>query len=144
MKIQNAILITYMNILGLYADKKLPQKICYAITKNILLIENELAAYQKSLSKIIEKYNDYIEKDENDETILLPIGVPQVDDKHKDDYIREINELLSIEVDVNLYKIDENNFDYVDSERYDILSAKDIITLRNILCEGVEDEEVNR
>ncbi len=42
-----------------------------------------------------------------------------------------------MEVDVDLYTIPEEYFDYEDEKNmYDILSAQDILMLRSILCEN--------
>ncbi len=144
MKIQNIFLINYDNILSQFSEKKLPQKISFAITKNLLLIAKELEPYQKSLSNIIKSYDEYIEKDDKGEQITLPIGVPKVDDKHINDYLKEIDELLQIEIDFDFYYIDDNVFDYDDNGKYDPMSAKDIIMLRDILCKGDDNEKAER
>ena len=85
--------------------------------------------YEKSLQKIIDSYKEYFVKDET-----LENGLPKVDDEHMEDYITEINELLAFEVDIDLYYIDEDVFDYEDSDRYDSISAADLIQLRMIIC----------
>lgn len=135
MKINNMTLVTYDNILAAYTEKHLPQKISYAITRNIIAIEKELEVYKRSLSKIVEAYKDYFVKDDNGNIKNLSVGIPEVDVEHMDDYIKEVDDLLSIELDVELYKIDDNDFNYEDSERYDAMSAKDIIALQTILCD---------
>lgn len=135
MKVNNINLINKRNVLNKYADKKLPQKIAYAITKNILIIEDALKAYEVNLEKIINSYEDYFIKNDNGENIELPIGIPKVDDEHVDNYIYEINQLLNIESDVDLYYIEESDFDYNESDRYDAVSAVDILSMRSVLCE---------
>lgn len=136
MKINNMTLILYNTTLSTYGDKILPQKISYAITKNMMIISNELEPYRKSLQKILDNYKDDFIFDENGETVLLDIGIPKVNDIHTEEYLKEINELLQIETDVILYYIDEKTFDYDNNGKYDPMSAKDIIMLREILCEG--------
>lgn len=135
MKVRNIDLINYNNILNGFAEKHLPQKIGFAITKNIITISKELEPYQKSLEKVIENYKDFFVKDENDEIVRLSVGIPEVDTDHMDDYIKDVDELLSVEIDVELYTIEEAVFDYEDSERYDAMSATDILALRSVLCE---------
>lgn len=135
MKINNKTLVTYDNVLAYYANKKLPQKISYAITKNMIFVSNQLEPYRKELNKIIESYKKYYVKDENGKPIDMEIGVPKVDDTHEDDYISEINELLDMEIEIDdFYNIKDDAFDYIDSDRYDALTASDIINLQSILC----------
>ena len=130
MKVNNFTLINMMHILKNFSEKKLPQKISYAIMKNIYIINKDAEIYEDSLRKIIDSYKDYTIKDEQ-----LENGLPKVDDEHMEDYVSEINELLNFEVDIDLYYIDEDVFDYDDSARYDAVSASDLIQLRAILCE---------
>ena len=129
MKVNNFTLVNMMNNLKRFGEKKLPQKISYAIMKNIYIINKDSGIYEKSLQKIIDSYKDYFVKDE-----ILENGLPKVDDEHMEDYITEINELLAFEVDIDLYYIDEDVFDYEDSDRYDSISAADLIQLRMIIC----------
>lgn len=129
MKVNNFTLVNIMNNLKRFGEKKLPQKISYAIMKNIYIINKDIEIYEKSLQKIIDSYKDYFVKDE-----ILENGLPKVDDEHMEDYITEINELLAFEVDIDLYYIDEDVFDYEDSDRYDSISAADLIQLRMIIC----------
>ena len=120
MKVNNFTLVNIMNNLKRFGEKKLPQKISYAIMKNIYIINKDIEIYEKSLQKIIDSYKDYFVKDE-----ILENGLPKVDDEHMEDYITEINELLAFEVDIDLYYIDED---------YDSISAADLIQLRMIIC----------
>lgn len=129
MKVNNFTLVNMMNNLKRFGEKKLPQKISYAIMKNIYIINKDIEIYEKSLQKIIDSYKEYFVKDET-----LENGLPKVDDEHMEDYITEINELLAFEVDIDLYYIDEDVFDYEDSDRYDSISAADLIQLRMIIC----------
>lgn len=132
MKCNNFDIISISNVLNTYADKKLPQKISYAITRNIMNISEDLDCYSRQLNKIIDSYKEY-QKKENGEPVMSPIGVPLVEDKYTEEYMGEISALLNIEVDVSLYTIDESEFDY-DGERFDSLSASDIMKLAKILC----------
>ena len=132
MKCNNFDIISISNVLNTYADKKLPQKISYAITRNIMNISGDLGCYSRQLNKIIDSYKEY-QKKENGEPVMSPIGVPLVEDKYTEEYMGEISALLNIEVDVSLYTIDESEFNY-DGERFDSLSASDIMKLAKILC----------
>lgn len=129
-------LISYKNIIQKYTDKKLPQKLSYALTKNLIIIQNELEVYSKMLKNIVQKYKQYQIENET-----FPIGVPKVDQQHKQDYLQEINDLLHLQIeDINLYKIKMSIFDYEDGQKYDSLSISDILELQSILVEEQEEE----
>ena len=51
----------------------------------------------------------------------------------------EINDLLSLEVEVGRFYIDESTFDYDDS-KYDVLTPKDMFALMDFLCRKDEDK----
>lgn len=139
MKITNGTLINMINVLNKCGQKKLPQKISYAITKNIISLSGDYECYSKSIQKIISDYKDYILMDENGKQKVSDVGLPMVDDSHMADYISEINELLGIEIDVNLYTIDDSVFDYDDS-KYDVLTAQEMLQLQTIVCKGDKKE----
>lgn len=61
-------------------------------------------------------------------------GVPLVDSSISKEYENEISELLNIEIDIDPFYIEQNLFDYDDENKYDALSAADILMLQSILC----------
>ena len=68
--------------------------------------------------------------------MVTSIGVPLVDDKHMEEYTEEIQELLDIEVEIQIYKIDSKDFDYEDPNgKYDVLTVKELLQLTNLFCE---------
>lgn len=134
MKYKNIEIINIMNYLNTFLDRKLPQRINYAIMRNIRNFQGEYDVYIKSLNNLIDNYKDYIVKDENGKVQLLEIGVPSVDDEVKDEYIKELNELLSIEVEVPMYTIPESVFNY-EGTQYDALSPKESILLIDLFGE---------
>lgn len=133
MRINNYTLINYNNILESYVEKHLPQKISFAITKNLLLFSNNLEAYKQSLQKIYDAYNPYFVTNDDGNIMQLSNGLPQVDEEHLKDYFAEIDELLNLEVDIDLYHISDSVFDYED-DKYDALSPADIIMLSDVIC----------
>lgn len=141
MVLKNYKLIQYNDTLMSYADKKLPQKICYAITKNLVLISNELEVYSKMLNKIVDSFEEFLIKDKNGDNEHYPSGLPMVDEKHEKEYTSQVEELLNHEIKVQFYHIDEDAFIYENSDRYDILSAIDIMKLSEILCATEESEK---
>jgi len=141
MKITNFNLLNLIRTLNFYADKKLPQKISYAITRNIILLQKDCAYYEKSLNKLFSDYDHYIVKDENGNIMKNDRGVPITEDKVSDEFNEELENLLNIELEIVLYNIPENVFDYEDNgERYDTLSATDIMNLQAILCKHEGDD----
>ena len=140
MKITNIELLTYVNILNKYADKKLPQKISYAITKNIIGLESDFKCYSEELDKVLSHYKDYFQKDENGEIKVNDSQIPILTDKDKTkEMVDELNELLAIEIDIDLYTIAEDVFDYED-DKYDSLSGLEIFDLMSVLCNKEEKE----
>ena len=134
MKITNLDLITIYNILETYGQKKFPQRISYAIVRNTTLLAHDVEAYNKALQKILDEYEPYTIKKEDSTTEMQDNGLPKVDKEHEESYTNDIIELLNIEIEVNLHTIDEKEFDYEDSEKYDAMSASEILTLQRVLC----------
>lgn len=142
-KLTNFALVNIINVLEKFADKRLPQKISYAITRNAVLLKNDYNCYIKSINKLLEDYSEYVVRDKNNNIMKDDSGIPIVDPKVSEEFKDEISNLLNIEIDVQLYTIPENIFDYEDSlGRYDSLSASDIMNLQDILCD--HDENLNK
>ena len=133
MKIKNYDLVGIANTLDEYSTLKLPQKISYAIFMNLNRLKPYIEAYNESIKKSIESYKDYILKDSNG-NVIMENGLPKIDDSHSQDYMNEIWELLNIEIDVDLYTVNNEIFNYDNIDKYDLLSAQDMFRLQNILC----------
>lgn len=135
MIINNLTLINRINALNNYSEKKLPQRISYAITKNLVVMGKEYDVYTQLLNNLLSKYNDDLKHDENGEVALDATGMPIVNEECAAAFRRELSDLLGVEIDLDAYIIDENNFDYDDNDgRYDALSPNDIRILQSILC----------
>lgn len=134
MNITNAEVINILNILDDYSDKKLPQKISYAITRNLMLLKKDYECYISELNKLFHKYDNHIVRDEANARIMFnDEGIPIIDEEMSHDFQNELNSLLNIEINTELYTVSFDTFDYND-ERYDALAAKDILTLQSVLC----------
>lgn len=141
MILKNKDILTYVNTLNEYCGKRLPQRISYAITRNAKIFANEIDFYNESLKKILDNYKEYYVENENGEPqIDSASGLPMVESEHKKDFMQEIFELLEIEVEVTPYFISESLFDY-DDEKYDAMSAIDIMNLQNVLCDNNAENE---
>lgn len=141
MKIDNFTLIQIFNILNANSNKKFPQKISFAITKNLIQLNKDYEIYQKALEKIFSSYDDFIIKDEEGKPKVNKQGIPLIDKKYQKDFDKELTELLQTEIEINLYTIEEDAFNYEDNERYDALSPQDIYNLQMILCKTKESKE---
>lgn len=136
MKMRNIDIVNTMNMLDSYAIKRLPQKISYAITRNLVIISNDYGVYERALKRIFDNYKDKMIKDDDGNIVHTETGIPIVSDDVIDAYNNEISELLGIEVDINFYHIPKDVFDYSDDTgRYDAMSARDIMMLESILCD---------
>lgn len=147
MKVKNCTLVDMINILDNCAEKRLPQKISYAITRNLILLQKDYNCYIKSLNKLFIDYDKYMVRDENKNIINNDRGIPMVESSVEEEFNEEISTLLNIEVEIEpLYYIPENVFDYEDNvNRYDSLSAIDIMNLQAVLCnqKGSDKNEVS-
>lgn len=140
MKYRNIEVVQIVRFLDKISERKLPQKINYAIMKNLDNFQKENQFYEKSLNKIIESYKDFLVKDSDGKFVISNIGVPMVDEDHIEDYNNEIAELISLEVDVKIYQVSESIFDYEDANgKYDTLSGSEILKLVKIF--GTTDED---
>lgn len=141
MKMTNFTLVNLVNELESFGNKRLPQKISYAITRNVMLATKEYQIYEAQLNKIMEEYSDNMLKDKSGSPKVNDVGIPEVEDSVKKEYFEKITDLLNVEIDVNIYSIDEGLFDYEDSDKYDVLSPNEMIKLQSILCLKSEDGE---
>ena len=49
-------------------------------------------------------------------------------------FTEEVNDLLNIELNINLFTVDEDVFNYDDSDKYTSLTPVEIMQLQSILC----------
>ena len=108
------------------------------ITKNYF--NKEYKDYADVLQKTYESYSDHFKKDKDGQVVVNKSGIPELDDKDvANKMYEEINDLLSLEVEVGRFYIDESTFDYDDS-KYDVLTPKDMFALMDFLCRKDEDK----
>lgn len=117
MKITNRELQSKGQVLSMLSNKQLPVKVSYALAKNINGINKELKIYEEEKMKIIKecalKDESGNPKIENNQYVLI-------EDK-KEVFSEKVNELLDIEVDLDVRKINVNellnsNVDFTPSE----------------------------
>ena len=136
----NYTMVNVLNTLNSFGNKKLPQKISYAITRNIMIFRKEYEFYEREFGKLLVKYDKDIEKDVDGNMVHNKDGIPVVNGEASKDFYNELNELLMIELDISIYQISPEVFDYEDSERYDAMSASEIIQLQSIMCDMANEE----
>lgn len=106
MKLSNEKILNTVNALGSLNNAQLPIKVAYAISKNINKIECELKAYNTEKAKLIDKY---AEKDEDGKLIADEYGNVNIKEENRENWNRDINELLSIEneIDIHMIQLDD-------------------------------------
>lgn len=139
MKMTNFTMVKVMNMLDMYSNKKLPQKISFAITKNLLNIKKEYQVYDIELNKIFDEYSSCFVFDDSGSLIVDNYGIPVVSEDKYEEYNHKITELLDVEIDVDLYQIDLDCFDYDDRNGiYEPLSVNEMGSLQTIICKSDE------
>ncbi|MEG2246299.1 MAG: DUF1617 family protein [Peptostreptococcaceae bacterium] len=101
MKLTNRRIVENTSFLANLSNTQLPIRVSYAIAKNISKIEKELKIYNSERQKLLDKYciKDDDGKNKIDEDNQLKIA-----DENLEDWNKEINELLDIEVDIDIHK----------------------------------------
>ncbi len=104
MKITNRKLVENIGLVRQVAQKQLPVKASYTLSRNIDHIESNLKPYEQERQKLLDKY---AEKDGHGKLLTCPDGISI---KFKDDaaeagWKKDIEELLGIEADVDIRKI---------------------------------------
>lgn len=102
MKLSNEKILNTINVLGNLNNTQLNIKLAYAISKNINKIDIELKTYNDEKAKLINKYS---EKDKEGNVISDEHGHIIIEEKHKEDWNNDISELLSIENEIDIHKI---------------------------------------
>ena len=102
MKLSNEKILNTINVLGNLNNTQLNIKLAYAISKNINKIDIELKTYNDEKAKLINKY---AEKDKEGNVISDEHCHIIIEEKHKEDWNNDISELLSIENEIDIHKI---------------------------------------
>lgn len=105
MKLTNQELLNSIPTLQKLSQKQLPIKVSYTISKNIKAIEEELKIYEEERQKLIKKY---AELDKEGKPKVNDNGNYIIKQENQLDFNKEVLELLNIETDVNISKIDLN------------------------------------
>ena len=93
----------------------------YAIYKNLRILQNECEDFNKMRDNLIKKYG--AEKDGT-------YSIDTKDEKAYTSFIKEIEPLLKIEIEINFFQVDRDEFDKLYCSG---LSTKDYLLLEKIL-----------
>lgn len=105
MKLTNQELLNSIPTLQKLSQEQLPIKISYTISKNIKAIEEELKIYEEERQKLIKKY---AELDKEGKPKVNDNGNYVIKQENQLDFNKEVLELLDIETDINISKVDLN------------------------------------
>lgn len=100
MQLSNEKIVSLFSVLTSLKGVKLPIKVSFAVKKNILKMEKVVAAFYEEHNNMIERY---CERDENNQ-IKVQDGVYII--KNKEEWNRDIKDLLEIENEVDLHLIE--------------------------------------
>ena len=139
MKITNFDLIQINNFFEQCGGKKLPQKINFAIMKNMAIIKPDVELYQQALQGLFKTYDEDIIKKEDGTPETDEQGIPKLKEEKQEEFNKELIDLLNMQIDINFYIVDDEIFNYDDGDKYDPLSAQEIFNLQRIICEEKED-----
>lgn len=106
MKLSNERLVNSVGVLSKLTNLELPLKLSYAFSKNITKIDAELKAYNIEREKLLNKYG---EKDEEGKLKLSEKGEVNILDR--ENFNKEIAELLQCESEIDIHLIDLESID---------------------------------
>lgn len=129
----NKVLEHYKNLAQL-AEKKLPVKLSYAITKNLVKLQAEAELIEKSRLDLI---NQYAEKNEDGEAKIKEDGTYSFGE-NRELFLKEYNDYLNTETDLDVYTVDFMELEKLENDRYDALSVAEIASLEFVLKENEE------
>ncbi|WP_394898939.1 hypothetical protein [Clostridium paraputrificum] len=106
MKLSNERLVNSVGVLSKLTNLELPIKLSYAFSKNITKIDTELRVYNMEREKLLNKYG---EKDEEGKLKLSEKGEVNILDR--ENFNKEIAELLKCESEIDIHLIDLDKVD---------------------------------
>lgn len=123
MKLKNKDILKFVNGCTALREKKLPVRLGYAIKKNLGSVSDTANAYNTERSTLISRY---AEKDNN--------GYPLIEEgryriKDKENFEKDLNELLEIETEVNIHQVTLEEIEKCEDPRYDALTVTDLEAL---------------
>lgn len=133
-KVKNFMIIRMLNTLNNYSEKRLPPKISYGIIKNVRILQDEYVIYESQLKKLFADYEGKYVTDETGNVTMRKDGTPVIKDEYAKDFYADLDSLLNLETEINLFRQEFDIFNYQDNERYDVLTPKETSDLAEIIC----------
>lgn len=122
MKLSNVTLANSLQRLNDILQRPLPIRVSYAINKNKNKLESELKTYNTERDKLVEKHSI---KDKNGKTIVDEKN--QMTPQNKNDWNKDMQELLMIENDIDIHKFKIEQLDGYDMSVNDIIAIEYMI-----------------
>lgn len=138
MKLTNYAISEYMGVLSSCTELKLPSKLSYAVCKTFQNIKKDYDFFIEQRNKIFSSYALVDDKGkviaENNQ-IVPKEGCAEILSK-------ELQDLLNIETDVNIYYINDESEVYYDDDsgHYSVLTVGQKLNLVNILYKSESEE----
>lgn len=125
MKMTELEVVNHIQVLNQISNKSLPGIVTLAIVKNMKSLNAEYEPFATARDNVIKKYAKFGE----DEKPLIMNGEYQFEtQENKDSFDKELNELVSQEVEVEIRKVSDELFARCDSISPSELMALDFMT----------------
>lgn len=120
------IVASYMGLVEMVQKKeKFPVKFSFAITKNLKTLEGLNKDFETERNKLLDMYNV---KDENGEAAYKTTGMIEIAPEHENDWKKDMQELLDIDVDAKVHTVSVSELDGVSMTAEDMLTCEFMIT----------------
>lgn len=129
--------VRFSNLMEL-SNKHLPVKLSYAIGKNIIKFKDEVDLSEKKRIELAERYA----KKDDKGTPMVENGEYAIETADKEQFKKEVEELLKEEIDVDIRIVSMTAIETVDETRYDALTPAEIVSIDFMMSEegGKEHE----
>ena len=101
-------------------------KVTYAINKNIKAVTGAAEAYNNTFDEL---RNQYMDKDAEGNIKYDEEGEPKFLEGKRDEFLKELEELREIEVDIELIILNYDDLEKCDSDKYSALTVRDMDVL---------------
>lgn len=123
---KNIQIIEHLNALGNFTKEKLPVKLSFAIVRNTNMLKQVYSDFEHERNKLLDSYNI---KDKDGEPAWIKTGNIEIEKSKIKNWTEDVEELLNIDVNIDVYKISISAFENLD------LSTKDIEAIEFMIIE---------
>lgn len=114
------------NALAAVAEKKLPVKLSYAISKNLAKLQPEYELVQKARMDLLDQYG----KKDQEGNLVIEDNCYQLSDAEA--FNREMREYIDTEIEVDIHLVSTDELSKLEEFRYDILTPAELVSLEFI------------